>query len=370
MPWARGWCVSGALLVVAATSVSAQAPLTLADALARARDVAPELAAAEARVEAAGLGLTHAGALPNPSIELRSENWAAGARARGLEPDTFAVVSQAIELGGKREARRGLAAAGPADLAEHVRVVDRRVAVGTTPEADLLKLQTDRARIDIDLGRAAIAAERARLLLAARLDRDLTDARLQTPVVPAPPVGDAGTDAAVDSRADVAAATHVVAVARERLRLANAAGVPDLHVQGGVKRTAGINTGVVAVGVALPVFSRNGQDRALAAGDLAAAERDLAAVRRLAHGDLAVARAAATDLASRARDVRARLVDPALAARAAARAAFATGAADILRLLDAERVAADAERLANDLEIDAVLAAIDARLAAGEDPLP
>lgn len=411
MPWARGLCVSGivAALLAVAASAAAQTPLTLGEALARAREAAPELAAASARVEAATLGLAHAGALPNPSVEFRSENWARGARAAGVEPDTFAVVSQTIELGGKRQARRGLAAAGldvsrlaadraaraldrdvsalyldtlragglrrvlaaqAADLAELVRIVSRRVAVGTAPEADLLKLQTDQARADIELGRADVAADRARLLLAARLDRDIADALLQLPAVPVATDDAAAIDEIVDRRSDVQQASRAVALARERLRLANATGVPDAHVQGGVKRTAGIDTGVVAVGVSLPVFGRNRQDRALAAGELTAAERELAAVRRHARGDLAAARATAVALERRARDVRARLVVPATAARAATRAAFESGAADILRLLDAERVAADAERLAIDLEIDAIQAAIDARLAAGENPLP
>ena len=57
-------------------------------------------------------------------------------------------------------------------------------------------------------------------------------------------------------------------------------------------------------------------------------------------------------------------------ARDAARAAFAAGAIDVLRLLDAERVHTEAAAVSLDIAIDAVAAAIDARLAAGEEPLP
>jgi cobalt-zinc-cadmium efflux system outer membrane protein len=398
--------VAAIVLAVSAAPAAAQSSLSLPEALARARDVSPLGAAAAARVEAASAALGHAGASPNPSIELRSENWARGARDAGLSPDTFAVVSQTIELGGKRGARRAVAAASleaarsvadlsvraidrtvshlyleafradrqrqalaaqAGDLAELVRIVDRRVEVGTAPEADRLKLLTDQARAAVDLSRAAVAADRSRLALAALLQMEVAAATLQLPLV-TPAGGDEAE--AVERRADVVASVRSVELARQRLRAAEAGGVPDAHVQGGMKRTAGINAGVAAVGIALPVFGRNRQDRALAAGDLTAAERELAAVRQHARGELAAMRAAAAALAAQARDIRQRLVAPAHAARAATRAAFASGASDILRLLDAERVATDAERLAIDIEVDAVLAAIEARQAAGEDPLP
>ena len=69
-------------------------------------------------------------------------------------------------------------------------------------------------------------------------------------------------------------------------------------------------------------------------------------------------------------DVRATLLDPALAARDAARAAYRAGALDVLRLVDAERLATEAALVATELEIEAVATAISARLAAGEGPLP
>ena len=54
----------------------------------------------------------------------------------------------------------------------------------------------------------------------------------------------------------------------------------------------------------------------------------------------------------------------------AARAAFTSGAGDLLRLVDAERVYADARLAVNDLTINAVLATIEARLALAEDAIP
>ena len=61
---------------------------------------------------------------------------------------------------------------------------------------------------------------------------------------------------------------------------------------------------------------------------------------------------------------------PAEGVRSAARATFREGAADMLRLIDAERVYADVRRAALDLELDAYLAAIEARFALGQEEIP
>jgi outer membrane protein TolC len=103
---------------------------------------------------------------------------------------------------------------------------------------------------------------------------------------------------------------------------------------------------------------------------VAAAEHERDAVLRRARAEVESTRAAAQQLATRARDIRTTLVTPAAGARGAARAAFQAGVLDLLRLLDAERVFTDAELAAIELETEAVMAAIEARLAAGEDPLP
>jgi outer membrane protein TolC len=108
----------------------------------------------------------------------------------------------------------------------------------------------------------------------------------------------------------------------------------------------------------------------VAQGQVLAAERDRDALARRALGEMGATRAAARDLAEEVGRAAAMLVEPARGALAAARAAFDTGAFDIMRLLDAERVYTDAALVALDLEIDAVLSAIEARVAAGEDPLP
>jgi cobalt-zinc-cadmium efflux system outer membrane protein len=393
-----------AAMAAPAAGQPASGPLTLADALTRARTEAPALAAVRARIDGAREARLRAGRPLNPSVELRSENWASGV-AGGLPLDVFASVTQTVELGGKRGARRDAAAAAvttaaateavlwreiartvstdyltalrfrdearaltahAGSLAEASRVMGRRVAVGSAPEAELLKLRTEEARAVVARTRAELAAARALATLGAALGLDVQPDQLQRPSAPAP-LDDAAVPA---THPELVAATGAIGAARAAVAVERARGVPDVAVNAGVKRTAGYNTGVAAVTMPIPLFDRNGVARALATGQLRAAEQEHDATERRLRGALTSARAAATTLSLRATDARAQLVEPARGARDAARAAFAAGAIDVLRLVDAERVFIDATIVSLELEFDAVAAAIDARLAAGEEPLP
>ncbi len=400
----------GAAIACALSSIVAaqpvQTPLSLGEAIALARAGTPELAAAAARVTAAREARPFAGRPLNPAVELRSENWASGAADSALPLDVFATVTQTVELGGERAARRGVAAAAvsvaeashaattravtlevsrhfleavrlrdratvldalAASLSEATRVMRRRVELGTAPESELLKLRTAEARAVLDRIQASLGAARAAVLLGARLGTDVTIERLQ---MPAPPPLPAGDSLRLDAVPDLRLARSVLQSAAGTLDLERARGVPDLAVNAGVKRTAGYTTGVAAVTVAVPLFDRNRVARTVASGQVRAAELETAAVERRLRGEFAAARDAAATLAERAAWTPAALVEPARAARDAARAAFAAGAIDVLRLLDAERVHAEAAAVSLDTAIDAVAAAIDARLAAGEEPLP
>lgn len=394
LPWA---------LALNAAAQPAPLALTLADALDRARESSPILAAARARLEAAREAQPRAGRLLNPLVELRSENWASGVSG-GLPLDVFATVTQTVELGGKREARRAVATAAhdtasataalawrdlaqavttdylaavraaaharaladhAASLSEAVRVMARRVDVGSAPEADLLKLRTEEARIVLERTRADVAIARALAVLSSRLGADVSAAQLQRPGLAL-----AAELAVTPSHPELRAADGAVAAARAASRVERARGVPDLGVNAGVKRTSGYNTGVAAFTLPIPIFDSNGVARAIAEGQVRAAEQERLAVERRLQGTLAAATTAARTLTAQAANAGRTLVAPARGARDAARAAFASGALDVMRLVDAERVVIDAERVAIDIEIDAVAAAIEARLAAGEDPLP
>jgi cobalt-zinc-cadmium efflux system outer membrane protein len=406
---ARVVMIVALLIGLAHRGAGAQTPtLTLGDAIARARAGAPVAAAAQARVEASRLAVDEAGRPLNPVFEFRTENLWSGAPSGALPLDTFAEVTQTLELGGKRDARRGIAAAAAgaaeasaalvsyriardvsrafmqavrlrdrqraltaqtADLAEIVRVLGRRVAEGTTAEADLLKLRVEHARAETDATLSGVDAARALTEIAALADvGSMALDALAAPL--APPLPPDVTDEAIALRPDVAAARRAVESAARTLALESARSVPDVSVNAGYKRTLGYDTGLLTVSLPIPIFERNRAGIIVAEGQVTAATRELAAVERRARAEATAQRQAALALTTRARDARRQLVEPALGARDAARSAFTLGALDVLRLVDAERVYAEAALVAIDLETQAVLAAIEARLAAGEEPLP
>jgi hypothetical protein len=181
------------------------------------------------------------------------------------------------------------------------------------------------------------------------------DATLDALAVPPPPPAPAASDdAVVAASPDVLVAGRAVN-RRDRCCGSRTPAAPDPSLNAGYKRTAGYDTGLFTVTMPVPIFNHNRAARIVAQGQVTAAELELAATERRARADLAATRAAAARLSERARDIRARLVDPARGARDAARAAFATGALDVLRLVDAERVFTDAALVAIDLETDAVV---------------
>ena len=79
---------------------------------------------------------------------------------------------------------------------------------------------------------------------------------------------------------------------------------------------------------------------------------------------------AARTISERARLAPAELLAPAEDVRRAARASFREGTADVLKLIDAERVYADVRRVAIELRLDALLTTLEARFALGEEGIP
>lgn len=397
-------------LVAGLAGPPAPPPFTLADALAEARSSSPLRDAPARLASAAEDAARQAGRVPNPQVDIRVENFGPG--APGLSKDVFAVVNQTVELGGKRSLRRDLSVAdrtaavaqvsltdwtldgrvaavyldalrarrraetleaSRAGLAAAAEVMAARLREGLVAEADVLKVRADLARLDLDLVRARLEQDQRVIDLAyliGAVDR-LDPRRLQEPAVTAPAPPDA---AALRNRltrhpeARVAAAR--VERARQGLSVEQARRVPDALVTGGFKRTAGFDTAVAGVALALPVFDRNGAGTARATGELRAAEADQAALLRRLTAEAESTALAARALAERAAGVPGDLVAPAEAVRASAEAALREGAVDVLRLLDAERVLREATHLAVDARLDAVAAAIAARLAAGEEILP
>jgi outer membrane protein, heavy metal efflux system len=386
-------------------------PLTIKQAIALARARSPFRAGAAAVAEGTSEAARVAGRPLNPVVEFRTENWRPGA-STSLPLDVWVVVSQPVELGGKREIRRAIAAAERDSAAASLSLVDRQLAMrvttlyfqalraratvstltaagegfailvdtmrqradeGYAAESDLLRFRAEAARVEIDIARAQLELARSldELTAVVGLPARIVAAQLVVPESIAPPeVSGSAISAAIDGHPEVTAATARITRAEQSMALEHARRIPDPAVTTGFKQTMGIGTIVAAVTTSLPLFDRNNTARANAVGELraAAAERDAARTRLTSATTTLLETARA--LAERSRRARVELLEPSEGVRAAAHTAFEEGAADVLKVIDAERVYADVNRIALDLQLEATSTAIAARIALGEEPLP
>lgn len=404
------------LLLLAQTPAPTPPPegtlLSLREAVDLARAHSPLAAAARVRAEGADRAADVAGGLADPTVDLAVENWRPWASDfdASTELDVFAVAVQPLDLftrsGRKAEARgagneaaaeqvrarqqvlletvgrylevlrgRDLEEALTAqaeNLASMVAAMERRVAEGYAAEADLLRFRAEAARAENLRTRATIQRDLAEAALGVLVGRPVAALALESPALPPPPPGDPATlgETALAHRPDVLAARARASRARGAQSLEDGRRWPDLALAGGYKRTAGYNTAVVGVQASLPVFQRNRRARALAEADARAADLELAATLDRARAEAAVLVRAARSLQARLLRLDEDLVRPAEDARRSAVAAFAEGAVDVLRVVDAERIHAEARREALDLTVEAFLTSCRARLAAGLEALP
>jgi cobalt-zinc-cadmium efflux system outer membrane protein len=398
-------------LAISLAIAGAPAPLTLADALAQARASSPLRSAPRHLAEGTSEAARLAGRLPNPLFDLRVEN-VSTVQSSVLPRDVFAVVGQPIEMGGKRGLRAGVAAADRDVAAANLQTADwqiasqttqiyvralkargvletleasreslaglmtamrRRVEEGYAAEADLLKFETESARLDVDLAGAGLALARSlkELTYVIGAPTPIDAAQLvEPPPMPPPSAATGGIAAAIERHPEIAAATARVARAGQAVALERARRIPDAMVTAGYKRTNGFATAVAGLSFTLPLFDRNSSAAARAAGEAHAAAADREALTARLASDAASLIAAAQVLADRSARAERELLAPADAVRNAARASFREGRTDVLRLLDAERVYGDVRLAMLELRLDALAASLEARFALSQEIAP
>ena len=358
----------------------------------------PTLRGAEALRQAVrGEGL-QAGLRPNPEASLTVENFGSmGGRGsyRGFDQtETTLGLSQRLELGGKRMARLGFAGhndsvagldfeAARLDLAREVitaladataaaRIADveqerMRIAGGTVRavrervEAGKESLLQAK-RAEVARTTAEIAAERARreaeaalrnlAVLMGAMRADLAPRQTwfedigpePRPPVPADPL------ARLANNPDLARLAAIIAQRRADVTLQRANGVPDVTLQGGVRRfQEGRETAFVAgVSIPLPFSDRNQGGIARAHAELARAEADAERGRQTLVASL-IAAEQRMQIAWRAvQSLRRTAVPAASQAAGFARGGYAEGKFGFLDVLDAQRSLFDARAQLND----------------------
>lgn len=399
-------------LTLAAVLVTASPPppppLTLAQAVAQAREASPLRGPAQRLAEGSAEAARLAGKWLNPLIDVRIENLS----QQDLAHDVFAVVSQPLEFGGKRALRRGIATAEVnlaganlqtvdwqitlrtvhlyvqalrsrgvfETLAAHrdglttlITIMRRRVAEGYAAESDLLRFEAESARMDIDIARAGLELGRSlgALTFVIGAEAPIVSEQLVEPqALASPDLAAAAMTAAIARHPEVNAAAMRLARAQQVAALERARRLPDPMLSAGYKRTNGFDTAVAGLTLTLPVFDHNGSAVAQAVGEELAAQAERDAVLRRLESEAATLIATAQALSLRAARSDRELLAPADGVRNAARAAFREGTADVLKLIDAERVYGDVQRAAIELRLEALAATLEARLAVGLEILP
>jgi cobalt-zinc-cadmium efflux system outer membrane protein len=295
-----------------AATQSQRFDLSLSEAFEQADLRNPELIAARRNVELSRAEITIAGAIPNPQVAVQS---GFGYVYSDQANPSQVGINQLIELGGKRNARLGLATSqvqlaqlqldalrwsirsqvrrAYAELAAaeaQARAVEQQVALvqrlvdiarrrfeaGASPQAELLQAQLSLSQTETLRIQALGQIQGARILLATLLgvtvpqeidvrDKGLFDLSIsKTELVPEPsaqlPPVDALLERAYAQRLDLLAANQQITVARERLNVAQSLRTPDLQLSAGYLFTTLSNGqpqgsgAFFGVGVNAPVF--------------------------------------------------------------------------------------------------------------------
>lgn len=389
----------------AARTVEPAGPLDLRSAIALAQRANPGLSSAAREQEATDAAVLQAGAWPNPVLEAQVED------LRRDNRTTTLLLSQPVELGGKRAARvtaaeRARDQAASALLARRselrassitlffdvlaaqerlrlmqdslglaqaaTRAAANRVAAGKVPPLEETRSRVAEAGIRVELQQAEGALRSARRQLAALWGNpEPRFTQAQGAVDRLPPLAPAQEVERRLAAAPVLRQARLEVERRQALsQLEQARRVPDITVSLGAKRVpadegmgsgSGRNQVVVGVSVPLPIFDTNRGNVAEALSreekardDLAAAELQLGADVAQATERLRSARAAAETLQ---RDA----LPGAEAAYKAAAKGFELGKFSFLEALDAQRThfqvrnqylmaVADAHRAASELD--------------------
>jgi cobalt-zinc-cadmium efflux system outer membrane protein len=359
------------------TPASASQPMSSA-ASSAARPALPSVAAASASVEAATAARRVAGLRPNPEVQAQVENIAGTGVYKGLRSsETTVGVALPLELGGKRQARVGLATArlsraqiqteiARADLrlritqlyieaaaaerrsevlgeqagiaANAFRIASDRVQVGDVGPIEQQRAEVLRINAQIAADSAARQAQAARANLQTLLSTPITGSldrawfdRIDGYGPPRP--------IEVEGTLTLAAAEADVRTADAQVRVARSLRVPDLTVSTFARRLEATNDTAAVVGISIPIPLFNNGSAFVAQSrseqTVAVAQRNLALIdtrQAIASAQTEVANAAATARAAGGPGLAA-----AQEAARIARIGWTQGKFDQLALLDAER---------------------------------
>lgn len=363
------------------------------------------------QADQAAAAIRQAGLRPNPRLYLQSEDLRPWDSSFSMANDSESTgyLGQTIEIAGKRGKRISVARAN-AERAEAdaesqrrllagriaqaywnyaatlaaldlqkqnlqsandvVRYHDERVKAGAMRGVDLLRMQLERDRAMIDLQTAETNADVARLKLLREMGHSsLSDTpHLSDPLTSADLVEEVSVETAILHRADVSAANSVLRAAEADASLQRANGVPDPDFIGGYKRNLDSNSLYAGLQFTLPLFNRNQGEVGRADAATRTARAQLLQTQLSARSEIESARA----VYARSKEIATKIM-PDMQTRAKRHLAilddaYRSGGIDLLRYIDARRLAAEVELSAYQRLVEYHDSAIQLQLAYGEQP--
>ncbi|MEQ1883494.1 MAG: TolC family protein [Bryobacteraceae bacterium] len=373
---------------VATVPLVGQDMLSIDEAVRRALANHPLLAAQTERIAAAGGFVQQARLRPNPTIYLQSENWSitgADPIHTSVNSDQFGYFMQTIETGNKRQRRveasqqvkkltelekellekqigfRVKQAYWAAVGAERVRQLwveqqenfrqtieyhEVRVNEGAIAESELLRVRLEADRFSVAAAAAELEAERSRIYLLKEMGEfEIRPITLITPLemAPVPLIPDLAI--ALEQRAEAKIARQGIEVAAANLKVQRSLARPNIDAGFGFKRNLGYSTMLFTTQFGLPINDKNQGNIQAALSEEKAARASLLAAESVVRAELRTAERELESRRSQLQNLLATSRQRATESATIANAAYREGGADLLRLLDAQRVRIDLEVL-------------------------
>ena len=416
----NAWFGTVLVAVLCAVTTSAQPgneprKLSLEECLAQTLAKHPLLESAQARVTGAEEVRRFIGVRPNPSITIQTENWRAWQQppfSFGRDFDVFVYGSQRFETAGKaarrtelaernltqsqteievlrRQLRQGvirrfwaalqsqmlleIIGENRRDLDELVRFNSERLKEGFISEWELIRVRLEQQTLLNQEASVGLDLERAKLdLLKAIGDtRFDTNFQLTEPNTTASPLLAVELEQlradALAQRPELVSLRAKIESERANLKLQQAFAKPDPEISAGYKRTGGFNTAIAYVTIPLPLFNKNRAEIGRASAAITSAELELLAEENYIRAEVEIAHRGARKLAERLGEMRKDFLQRADESRNIALVAYREGAADLYKLLEAQRARNEARLLFHRTELELQLALAELALAAGKE---
>jgi cobalt-zinc-cadmium efflux system outer membrane protein len=407
MPFhARGKLFAALLVVLSAGSIEAQ-DLTEATLLQRFLSDNPQVRALRAGVEAIRAETRSRTLYPNPTASYSREG---AGLAEFFQYEQPLVLTARRRLFGQAAAAAGSAAANEVErsiwelrsdlrtafyhlldmqerrsvlegtvreLAEVVRILERREAAGESSSFDLTRVERELLEADTDLASNQAGLATARGLIAAvvgiEAGLELRAAGSLRLAPPAPPV-DTLISRALEVRQDYLALRAQLERNRNEKRAAELLRIPDPIVTVGIKRGEGFpatrHGSVIALTVPLPLFNRGQMEVARSEAEYQRAEGRLDALARRIRAEVTAARSAFELRRSASEQYQKRLGKSGADLVRIGRIAYEEGEKTILELLDVYRLARQTDLRRLELLAAAKEAEIELERAVGAEVFP